>query len=114
MKRVRPAVVEERDRIVGREVTPIGRPALAAVATARIGDGILVAAGDRDEARDERRRLRPLLELAIRIRMRLAHEHVVEIPTPISRTAPAGALIGRNAAWLRRTRSRKERSPCDG
>ena len=56
VQRVRAAVVEEADRRVGDDVAPVGRPALVAVPRRGVGDRRLVAAGDGDEPRLQRRR----------------------------------------------------------
>ena len=77
---VRSAVVEEADRRVGHDVAPVGRPALVAVAVGGLGDRRLVAAGDRDQPGQERRRPGDVAYVQERARMRLAHEGVAEHP----------------------------------
>src|SRR6266540_4905519 len=78
VQRVRPAVVEETDSLVGDEFAPVGRPGLVPVALCRRCNGLLVAARDRDQLRHERRRPGHVGELAERVRVRLAHERVAE------------------------------------
>ena len=48
---VGPAVVEELDALVGDQLAPVGDVAVVAVAVGGLGDRLLVAAGDRDQAR---------------------------------------------------------------
>ena len=76
VQRVRAAVVEEPDPLVGDELAPVGRRVLVAVALRRLADRLLVAARDADEPRLERRRPRDVRDLLERVRVRLAHERV--------------------------------------
>ena len=100
VERVRAAVVEERDARIGHEVVPVGRPALVAEALGHRGDGLLVAPGDADELRPERRVERE--ELAARARVRLPHEGVAEhadadLVRHSRRLSRSVSPIGRNA-----------------
>jgi hypothetical protein len=77
---VRPAVVEEPDRLVGDEVVPVRRPALVAVALRCVPHRLLVPAGNRDEPRAQRGWPGHVADLLVRVRVRLAHEGVPEHP----------------------------------
>jgi hypothetical protein len=80
VQRVRSAVVEETDPVVGHELAPVGRRVLVAIAPSRLPDRLLVAARDPDESRLERRRPRDVRDLLERIRVGLPHECVAEHP----------------------------------
>ena len=80
VERVRAEVVEQPDLRVGDDVLPVRRPALEAVAPRRLADGLLVAAGDRDQSRPKRRRPGHVPDLPEAVRVRLAHEGVPEHP----------------------------------
>ena len=80
VERVRAEVVEQPDLRVGDDVLPVRRPALEAVASRRLADGLLVAAGDRDQPRPKRRRPGHVPDLPEAVRVRLAHEGVPEHP----------------------------------
>src|SRR6266545_2600050 len=69
VQRVRTAVVEETDSLVGDDFAPVGRPALVPVALCRRCNSLLVAACDRDQLRHERRRPGHVGELAKRVRV---------------------------------------------
>ena len=80
VQRVRAAVVEEPDPLVGDEVAPVAGRVLVAVALRRLADSPGVAPGDPDEPRHERRRPRHVRDLLERVRVGLAHERVAEHP----------------------------------
>ena len=82
VERVRAAVVEQADRRVADDVAPVGRPPLVPVALGRSGDGLLIAACDRNEPRHQRRWPRHVLDLPERVRVGLAHECVPEHADP--------------------------------
>ena len=79
---VRASVVEEADRRVGDDVSPVCRPALVAVSLRCPGDRVGVASRNRHEARDEGRWPRHVRDLPEGVRMGLAHERVAEHPDP--------------------------------
>ena len=103
VERVRAEVVEESDLRVGDDVPPVRRPALEAVPARCLADGVLVAAGDGDQPRHERRRPRHVSDLPEAVRVRLAHEGVPEHPdtdlaNPVRAHAPSFVGLPRSRA----------------
>src|SRR5205085_4348619 len=82
VQRVRAAVVEQADAVVGDQVAPVRRRVVVAVPRRRIPHRLVVPPRDADEPRNERRRRREIGELAVRVRVRLAHEGVADHPYP--------------------------------
>ena len=76
VERVRAAVVEEPDSLVGDEVPPVAGRILPAVTSGGLLDRVRVAARDADEPRLERWRPRDVRDLLERVGVRLAHERV--------------------------------------
>jgi hypothetical protein len=109
--RVRRAVVEEPDALVGDEVAPVGRPALVAVPPGGLGDGRAVAARDRDEPWHERRRRGQVGERAEGVRMRLAHERVAEHADPDLRRPAARRTLRRRAGPCAHASPPRDRTP---
>ena len=80
MERVRAAVVEQPDALVGDEIAPVGGGVVPAVPDCRLPDRLLVATRDPDQQRLERRGPRDVRDLPERVRVRLPHEGVAEHP----------------------------------
>ena len=75
---VRPARVDQADAQVAEQVAPVGVGLLEAVAVCGGGNGRLVAPGDGNEPRPERRRPGHVRDRLVGVRVRLAHEGVAD------------------------------------
>ena len=108
---VRPTVVEEADRVVLDQVAPVRHGPFVAELPGRVGDGLLVAAGDRDEARHERRRPRHRPDRVEGVRVRPAHEGVAQHPD--ADLAQVGHDSALSNAASKATSGRGEVGPAD-
>ncbi len=79
---VRPAVVEEPDLAIRKQLVPVGRVALEAVAARRLRHRLLRPPGDGDEPWQQGWRPRHVRDLPVGVRVGLPHERVAEHADP--------------------------------